>query len=817
MRLEHLLQDVRHAARGLLRNPGFTATAVAVIALGISSNTAVFSIVDAVLLHPLPYPEPERIVQLVSNTPMGHMVVATVSRFVCWRDNTGVFELLAAYEPAGASLDVTLDRGRFPAHAARVSKDYFPLFGVPLIAGDAFTSQEDSPAGPPTVVLGEKFWASRFLSQRSIIGRRILIGGKPYRVAGVAGPDLARESPLDLYLPLRPDPNSSDQTSTIRVAGRLKPRITLEIADRQLRRTTWLYAQRFLNSLSASEYFGAMSLREVVAGELRGPLLLLLGAVGFLLLVTCANVANLILARASRRSAEIATRAALGAARSRLLRQFLIESMLLALVGGALGAVVGFTAVKVFLGSAPHVLPHLAHPSLTVNPRLLASAILLSLATGLLFGLAPAISSSRSDLSSVFKEGSAQGGTRRTGFRTALVMAEIAIALVLLAGAGMMIRLFVDQRSHYPGFEPDDVLTLEAAVAEGSPQESTASVDPLDAIRLQLNRDPGVVAAAVASSLPLEASLPMAFAIDSRPLFNGPFHGIVAWRSVSPEFFKVMRLPLLKGRWFTENDVASSFGVAIINRAMARKYWPDNDPVGDTITVGGILASTYRDRSRRIVGIVADLRDEGVSGNRSAAVYLPRTQVKPAFRPVVTATGTPFLVVRTSGDPGAAENRIMDEVRTASSRVRIGRIRTMNDVVAASLARAQFTMTLLSIFAVIALLLAASGIYAAMSYSVEQRRREIGIRMAVGASPNRVREMILGHAARIAGAGVAFGAFATFALSRVLESTMYGMQGWDTTSFVAVAVLLCLVALAAAYSPARRATLVDPVDALRDS
>lgn len=806
-----LFQDLQYAARGLLRAPGFAAFATAIVAIGISTNVGMFSIVNAVLLRPLPFPESDRIVQVVSASPMGRVLATSIPRYNIARKHTGAFEILAAYEAGGSLLELKSPTGPVVARAQHVSREYFPLYGVNLLTGAGFTMADDTFEGPAVVILSEGVWSTRYGRDPNVAGRRCLIGDTVYRIVGVAGRDLAADPPIDLYLPLQANPNSVDHTLSIRAAGRLNRGSTLHSASLQLRQSTSIFNQYFPYTLSPFESLEAASLREITAGRLRPSLVLLLSGVAFLLVITCANLAGLLMTRGARRQGETATRAALGASRARLLRLFLLESLILAFAGGALGTLLGWLTVRVFLKAAPFLLPTRLYGTFEFDYPVALFAVLLSLLTGLLFGIFPSIRASRADLNRVIQQSSTQQGSRRSRMASVLVAGEVAVSLILLVGAATMLRTFIAVHSGYLGFEPRNVLTFEVTVDDAGHDGERGT----DRLRRRLCLLPEVAACASTSALPLEAGFSMPFAIDKLPFMNGPYHGVAGWRSISPQYFRVMRTPLIKGRWFDENDLADSITVVIVNRAMADRYWPGMNVLGESITIGGILSGPNRDRSRRIIGIVANARGEGMGGDSGPAVYVPQAQVRPSFQALVSGTHPPVLVARTVGSPESARQLIIAELQRHSREMRFGRVRPLAEAVRESLARVTLTVAILSAFACIGLLVSCFGIYSSTNYAMEQRTREIGIRIAIGATPGEVRGLVLTDAALVAAMGIAVGGAGSLAISQILDSTVYGIRRGDPYPLVMAALLLAVVALMAAFVPAQRAARVDPIQALR--
>lgn len=813
--------EIRHAARMLRRSPGFTAMAVSAIALGIGACTAIFSVVNKVLLEPLPYPEPDRMVQLMTTSPLGNQSVVSIPKYLIWRDQARVFDCLAAYDIAGPSVSLTGSDRPEPLRTARVSADYFRLFGARIEEGRTFNTLEDAAGGARVAVISHALWQGRFGGDPRLLGGTISLEQRDYRVIGVIAPGFEMDPPADLWLPLKADEWAGDHMSRVRVVGRLLPRIALDKAQDAVAATKVPFSLHHRDApLLFRETFTAIPLRDAVVGDVRPALFLLTGAVAFVLLISCANVAHLLLARSTRRAREIAIRAALGAERGKIVAQLLTESMLLALCGGLLGLTFGLLGVRALLAFSPAEIPRVGANggSITLDGHVFLFALGVSAVTGLLFGLLPAWNASRPDLGSLVKDSASQSGMgfRRSPGRPLLVVMEMALALILVAGAGLMIRTFTAQRAVNRGFDERHVLTLEMSLAS-SRFETTAAVSELvrDAEQ-RLQHLPGVDMAASTSSLPLEPSLMMPFTSMERDQRKvGKYHGAAAWRSISPGYFDTFRIRLMRGRFFTNADDSEGAAVAIVNRAMVRKFWPEVDanPIGEFIVIGLGMGHGLEDQPRQIIGVVADLQEAGL--NREPMLYVPVLQVPDGL----TARNNGLLpitwVVRSAGNvplPGAV---VQQELTAASGGLPLGRVRTMHQVAAASSARTAFYTMLLSVFAGMALLLAMIGLYGLMAYSVEQRAVEIGIRMALGAEPHDVRNMVMWQGVRLALLGIGVGVPAAVMLARVMNSVIVGMRTWDPVVFVTVALGLGGVALLASYVPSLRATRVDPMDVLR--
>lgn len=816
---ENVMQDLRYAFRMLRRNPGFTLTAIAALALGIGATTAIFTLINTVLLQPLSYPEPDRIVQLELSSPRGNGNITSIPKFVVWREQKKAFQYVAAYDLGGPGINLTGGDRPEQLKGIHVSADYFSVFGAPVASGRTFSTEEDNPGGPALAVLSYGLWQRRFGGDAGIDGKTIELGGEPYQVIGVLGATFKTDPPADIFLPLQADPNSTNQAHFLRAAARLEPGVTLGMAQDAMRLAADEFKQKFPGQMGPQLSFTAVPLRDTVIGDVRKVFLILLGAVAFVLLIACANVANLLLVRATLRGREIAVRAALGAGRGRIVRQLLTESVLLSVAGGALGLMLGYIGLHALLainpGDIPRIGPH--GSAVTLDWRVLVFTLLISLFTGILFGLIPAFNASRSDLSATLRETGARSGAglRQNKARSILVITEMALALVLLVGAALMIRTFMALRAVNPGFDARNVLIMDMSLTGARFQKSAAVAQVAREAQRRLENMPGVEAVSTTCCLPLEGGLGLPFQIEGRASSDAQNAPGASWSTISPHYFESFHIPLLRGRLFTDNDDASAERVVVINEALGKQYWPNDNPVGQRITIGAGVGPAFAEPAREIIGIVGDVRSQGLDTPPDPTMFVPVAQVNDA----VTALNNGFMpitwVIRTKVEPFSRSTDIQRELRIASGGLPVGHIRSMQQVVGESTDRTDFDMTLLNVFAGAALLLAAIGIYGLMAYSVEQRTQEIGIRLALGAGPREVRNMVVKQGMLLALIGVFIGVGASLALTRFIGSMLYGVKTSDPFVFVSVTVLLSLVALVATYVPARRASHVDPMVSLR--
>jgi len=829
--MQSFLEDLRHSFRALRQNPGFTIAALATLALGIGANTAIFSVVNAVLLKPLGAPDAERIVQFENTTAGASYSAASPRNFNIWREQTTEFQDVSAHWLDHVNLNGGPNSELIPA--ARVTVDFFRLYGAPLLYGRTFTSDEGRPKGGNVVVLSHGLWIRRFGADPEIVGKTISLGDVSYVVVGILAANFDTEQfdeNPDVWVPFQIEPGSlaSDGRLCI-VTGRLSPGATMETARADLQRVADEYRRTFPAAIGPTSGFTVRRLRDAMVGDVRPTLLVLAGAVGFVLLIACANVASLLLARAVSRQREIAIRAAVGASRGRIIRQMLTESLALSLIGGALGVALGTAGIRGFLSIYPTTplgvtlnpvnIPRIgqAGSAVTLDWRVLSFTVLVCVITGVLFGLLPALQASNTDLSTALKESSGRSGTgfRQSKTRSILVVSEMTLALVLLIGAALLIRTSIALRSVKPGFDSHNVLTMQMSLA-GARFQQTSGIDQLVRGGVErLDSVPGVEAAATSCCLPLETVWQLSFIVQGRPL-NGRIHGVAGWTFISPGYFDALKIPVLRGRAFNERDDATQPGVVIINQEMARRFWPNSDPLNDRLLVGRTFGPEYdQDPVRQIVGIVGDVRDVGLNRNPRPAMYVPIAQLPESVRSLVLPILPIAWIVRTRVEPQSLSMAIQSELRQASGGLPVARVRSMDEVASQSTARTRFNMLLMSIFGASALLLAATGIYGLMAYSVQQRTQEIGIRMALGAATGEVRNMMISQGMRLALTGTAIGIALAFGLARFIAGFLFGVKAWDPIVFLAVPALLSAVALFAIWLPALRASRIDPIDALR--
>ena len=820
--METFFRDLRQSLRMFAQSPAFTLAAVAALTLGIGANTAIFSVVNAVLLKPVAIQDPDRVVVFMNVSPRGRGAGASPAKFVHYRQQDQVVQDVAAF-----NIGVMNFTGSgFPEQlrSGRVSADFFKLTAPPMIQGRAFLPEEDRPNGPRVAIISKRLWETRFNSDPNLTGKSISLGGEPYTIVGVLGDFDFREFGLtpQVWTLFQFAPNTTDQLHYFQVIGRLKPGVTLQQADSRLSASAVDYRQKFPN-FGPQNSFGVRPIRDVIIGdETRQSLLIYGGAVSFVLLIACANVANLLLVRATGRRREIAIRAAIGGSRRRIIRQLLTESVVLSLAGGLLGLFVGWSGIRALLSVNTAGLPRVGENGANVGLdwMVVVFTVGVSLATGLIFGLIPALQSSKTDLTTTLKESAGRSGTgfRQNKVRSALVVIEVALALVLLIGSALLIRTAVALGRVDPGFDTHNVLTLKMSL-KGVQYEKAEAVEQVVRNGVEkLRAIPGVENASATCCVPLEGGYGLPFRIVGRPLgadAQGPFHGGGGWMTVSPGYFEVFKIPVRKGRTFNERDTSASAPVVLINEAMARQYWPNADPLADRIVIGkGGMREFATEGERQIIGVIADIKSNGLDTEPQPQMWIPQTQIPDAANALNVGLTPISWIVRTQLAPQSLSQTIQEQLQQATG-LPVTDVRSMDEIAARSVSRQKFNMWVMTVFGGCALLLAAIGIYGLMAYSVEQRTQEIGIRLALGAQASQVRKMVVSQGMILALVGVAIGLAAAFGLARLITTFLFGVTAKDPFVFVGVPILLSAVAFFAVYLPARRASKVDPLIALR--
>ncbi|HXI23961.1 MAG TPA: ABC transporter permease [Pyrinomonadaceae bacterium] len=802
--MSNILKDTRYGIRSLAKHPGFTAIALITLALGIGANTAIFSVVNAVLLKPLPFDEPERIVWLWDTQPQLATAPTSLPDFLGWKDQNRSFAHLAAYQ--GGSMFVDAGDGATDTPVGLVTPDLFSVFQVSPILGRTFTEEETLPGRFRVAVLSHSMWQNRFGSDSNVLSRTVQLNGAAYTIIGVMPAGFSYPDRAELWRPLPIDPAKLDPgPHYLKVVGRLKPGVTLSQAQADMSVIAARLSQQYKEK-NAGHGVKLEPLSNVVVGDIGLALYVLLGAVGFVLLIACANLANLTLARVGARQKEIALRTALGASRLRIVRQLLIESVMLAIGGGVVGLLLAFWAVRWVVSLSADTIPRARE--ISIDPRVAWFTLLVSVVTGVLFGLAPALQVSRPDLTDALKEsGRSTAGIRTNRLRNALVVSEVALSLVLLVGAGLMIRSFAKLNEVDPGFKPGQVLTLGVAFLRVKYPEDDQVAQVFSQILERAAATPGVLSAGAISDLPLTGSnISDSFTIEGRPPIAKEAEPSTEYHIVTPRYFESMGIPLLSGRDIAPTDKRQSPNVVVINDVFARRHFAGENPLGHRLKLQG----QERD-PLLIVGVVSNVRNLALDEQPTPEVYAPFLQ-DPLF-PTYQRSMT--MVVRSNSDPGAISGPLRAAVSSVDKSLPVYALKPLTEHLRDSLARRRFNLILLSIFSCVALALAAIGIYGVINYSVNQRTHEMGIRMALGAKPRDVLRLVVRQAMILALAGVGIGLLASLALTRLMKGLLFSVSVTDPITLAVISLLMTLIALLACLIPARRATKVDPMVALR--
>jgi putative ABC transport system permease protein len=797
-----LIQDIRYGLQMLLRNPGFTVVTTLALALGIGANTAIFSVVNGVILRPLPYDDPDRLVMVWEHNFRRNRPQNLVSRanYFDWKKQNRSFEDIAAFSP-GASHILTIGSDVERISGETTSANYFSLLGLTPILGRTYTSDEDLPNVERVVVLSQQLWQRRFSGDPGLLGQSITLSGNNYTVIGIlpSGQDFFDRDP-EFWVPFRLDPTGSYEGRSLTVVGRLKTGVSMEQARTEM--TTIASRLEQEHEYNAGWGINLVPLSEQIVGDVQSALLVLLGAVGFVLLIACANVTNLLLARTAARQREIAIRVSMGASRWRVVRQLLTESGMLAGLGGLFGILFAIWGLDLLVALSPENVPRLSQ--VQVDTTVLGFTAFVAVLTGLIFGTAAALSALKTDPNDSLKEGgrnTGAGSSRRA--RSVLVVFEMALSLVLLICAGLMIKSFLRLQELSPGFRPENVLTLKLSLP-GSQYEPQQRVAFYEQLVEGIETLPGVRSAAAMNSVPLDG-IPFgsSFRVDGRPEPPPGESPVADIRWTQGGYFETMGIPLLRGRLMDGRDARNEDGsrVVVVNETLVRRMFPDEDPIGKRIVIswGGPVMS-------EIIGVVGDVKHMSLRTDVRPMTYWPHAQETSGFM---------YVIVRADGDPMQLVPAIRRQVQALYPLLPLYDVRTMNELLAASVAQPRFNMLMLGLFALVALILAAVGIYGVIAYSVTQRTREMGIRMALGAQNRDIISLVVRQGMILVVSGVALGLCGAFASTRVLSSLLFEVDTLDPATFGGIAVLLALVALLASYVPARRATRVDPIIAVR--
>lgn len=798
-----MLNDFRYALRQLIKAPSFTIVAVLTLALGIGACTAIFSVVNVVLLRPLDYPNPDRIM-VIRETQLPQFPEFSVAppNYLDWEKQTKSYEYLAAY--SSAALNLTGEGEPQRLVGVKATAHYFDVMGVKPVLGRMLLPEEDAQGKNHVVVLSHPFWQRVFGGARDIVGRAIQLNGEPYNVVGIAPPGFGLASKVDVWTPMafKPEETANDARGGhyINVVGRLKPGVTVAQARAELTLIADQLAKQYPDPQKGWGIF-LMPMQDYLVRDVKPVLYTLLGAVGCVLLIACANLANLLLARATARHREISIRAALGAGRGRLVRQLLTESVVLAMCGGVTGILLARWGLDALLSLAPTSLPRITE--IHLDSGVLVFSLALSVMTGLAFGIAPALLAARTDMNEALKQGtrgSTEGGIRGR-LRSALVVVEVVLALVLLGGAGLLARSFIQLAHVDPGFNPENATLLRVSLPQrkyAQPEQQTAFAN---ALLERVKTLPGVQAVGLTHSMPLVGDYVLSFNIEGRPAIDPSDLPSTNYYAVTPDYFRAMGIRLVRGRIFTPQDDAKAPRVVIVNETMARQFFPNEDPIGKRINI-----TNGPDTWREIVGIVGDIKQYGVDKATSAQSYEPFAQV-----PFTSLN----VVIRTNGSPAAVLGSLRPAVYAVDKDQPVGTIRPLEEIMAESIARQRFAMLLLTVFSTVALVIAAVGIYGVMAYNVVQRTGEFGIRMALGAQQRDVLRLVLTQGGKLIGLGLVIGLVATLAASYAMRSILFNTSASDPVTLSAITVVLGAVAFVACFFPANRATKVNPIEALR--
>jgi len=809
--MDTLLKDLRYGLRSLIRYPTFTVLAVLTLALGIGANTAIFTVVNAVLLRPLPYANAERLMMVGISTPSVKLFNTSKNRFFYWREQSKSFDGLTTFRTFSGPL---VNGGVEPDYVTglRVSEDFFRVFATSPQIGRTFSNEEEITGGPRAIIITDALWKRQFGAAPDVLNKSVSINNVNYTIVGVMPQAFWFEVDADFITPLQLGTSREISTAGLNypVIGRLKSGVTRDQALAEMKVIAQQFHDSHPNELIKGEGVNVVDYREFMVGEIRLPLIVLLGAVAFVLLIACANVANLQLSRAVTRVREISIRAAMGASRWRVMRQLLTEGLLLSCIGGVTGLLLAVWGVAAFRRLIPEgLIPR--EDQIGLSPSVFIFAAAVSVIAGIAFGLAPAFHSTRLDLTHALKQSTGTGSTGLVHgwLRGALVVSQVALALVLLIGAALLIRTFANLRSVDPGFDSSRMLTFEFA-PRGPQYETTAQVAEFNQRTIErISALPGVEAVATTNTLPLRRWLNLPLEFEGKP------DEVISaeWRMISTGYFDAMKMRITEGRNISVDDRNTSAGVAVINESFARRYFPEATPLGKRVIVGRTMGKDLaRDIPLEIIGVVSDSKQTSLKDAALPTIYVPTTQVPDKLMANFRSF---YFVIRTNGDPQSFAGAVRREMLSLDSQQPIRNIRTMDEVVTTSISAQRFQMSLLALFGAIGLALSAVGIYGVMAYSVSQRTREIGIRMALGAQMKDVLRMVIGQGMKLTLLGVAIGLVGSFAVTRLLKTLLFGVQPNDLTTFAIVSVVLVVVALLASYIPARRATKVDPLVALR--
>jgi putative ABC transport system permease protein len=796
-------QDLRYCTRSLLKKPGFTAVVVITLALGIGANTAIFSVVNSVLLRPLPYPHADQIVRWTWQLESDDIDAVSELVLKYWKDHSSAFEAVGGYAETNSGFNLAGGAEAQRVRGLRVSEGFFRVLGTSVSLGRTFSLEEDQPNGPNVAIISDSLWRSYYTGDRAVLGKSAIINGRPYTIIGILPPNFRFETQADVLLPLQAKALVNDDGQNTEVIARINSDLTREQAQADVARLLPEFRREFPKHLRPGERGLRLNPYQLsLVGDASRTLWLVFGAVGFVLLIACSNVANLLLARGIGRKSEVAIRLALGASRRRIMGQLLIESWLLAFAGSLVGVALAFWSVPLLLSLAPPGLPRLAE--IRLNYQAVLFAVGVSFLTTLLVGIVPALRATRLNLSEAATTSANRSSASKFDVRARglLVVSQFALSFVLLVGATLLIKSFLNLRAVETGFNPRQVTTAQISMTSEN-YKTTAQVWAFQQqVLTRISVLPGVEAVATASSLPLERGLRNGIKFNGT---SGPETQTVQMRAISPQYFRALGIPVLHGREFNSLDTQSSAPVVIINQTLKDRYWPNRDPSGELLSPGG---------KQQIVGVVRDIREIRLDQAAAPTIYMPTPQVSNGLTVMMNGWFPSSWIVRTSR-PVDLVSALRAAVKESDPQMPIANVRTLTQVVDATLQSRQFVLLLMGVFAGLALLLTAVGIYGVLSYQVSQRTNEIGIRMALGAQRSDVFRLVLRQGLVLAVIGVTIGLAGASALTRLMTSLLFGVTATDVFAFTAVSVGLLVIALLASYLPARRATKIDPLVALR--
>lgn len=802
-----ILRDGRFALRMLVKTPGVTFVALLALALGVGANTAIFTLVKALLLSPLPYPEPERLVLMMRQYRDHPVPTISVLKLDSWTRNATSFEAVTGFDAIGSGYNVAGPGGLTERISGlRVAGDFFGVIGVRPVLGRGFVREELKAGGPKAVVLSHGLWLRMFGGDPSLIGRYIRMNSGSWQVVGVMPPSFRPTPAAEAWVPLQGRIDPEDQSNFLLCTARLKRDVSLQQARAEMTQVAQQFRREFPKVMADDEGISVIPATDLLGSFVKTAMLILMSAVGLVLLIACANVANLLLARATGRSRELAIRLAVGATRGAIARQLMTESVLLAVAGGGLGFLLGQAGTRALVAMLPVPLP-----MFDFNPdlRVLVFTMSISVLTGIVFGLAPVLQAWRADMNSALKESVRTGEARHTGLlRQTLVVGEVAITAVLVVAASLLLQSLFGLQRVAPGFDPHNVLTMQMSVTGPRYENPQVAADFYRRAGERLVAIPGIESAATVTSLPLERGPDFAFIVEDRGI-----EALGQWRAVTPSYFETLRIRLLRGRTFADTDTSNAGPVVIVNEALARKYWPGKDATGERITIG--RNQNVGDPSRQIVGVVADVKESALDAASPEIVYVPAAQVPARVAGIINALLPVNWVIRTHNSPLAAAERVRAELRAIEPDLPVSNVRSMEQVMGQSLMIQGASAWLLSIFAGLAVVLAVTGVYGVMSYSVAIRTRELAVRAALGANSRDIAASVLRQAGKVAVVGLSLGLCGAVVLTQGMRGVLYGIAATNPLTYLATAVAITLVCLISSWLPARRAMQVDPNEALR--